>query len=415
ARRAARGDGVRRLHHLARDGRAARRGRARRCSGSLGPARGVAAPAARVVSSARPSRRRRRSMTLSPHPFLPAPLWRRAGDYVYVSSIYPLDEHRELVRGPQGRHFFGESDAAAQTRAVLRTLEAALDEAGTTLDRVLKVELYLADPEDFAELKHVYRSAFPTDPPARTTIVVGDEHPVAGALLNLHAVALAGDSPHERVVVHADDVPDPLEAEHASLAVKAGPFIFASGFPATDFRTGLAASRIPGMPNFGSDAAFQARYVIDNLERVLRAGGSSLGQALKVQFYETDLLNFHDVDPIWGSAVGVPPTRSSMACRGFLVPGALFAVNLLGLVDGQGLEKRETREGIRWHPRDAGKANFSPGIVAGDWLFTAGQIPVPDISTHFWVGAPAGLPHHWSDIEIQTEFTMELLREQLVA
>jgi 2-iminobutanoate/2-iminopropanoate deaminase len=351
----------------------------------------------------------------SPHPFLPAPSFRRAGDYIFASSVYPIDEHGELARSPSGAHSFGDSEMAAQTRSVLENLKAVLAEAGTTLERTLKVELYLVDPADFPEFKHVYRAAFPHDPPARTTLVVGDEHPVAGARLNLHAVALAADSPHERVVIQAADVPDPLDAEHASLAVKAGPFIFASGFPATDFRSGLAAGRTPGLPNFGSDAAFQARYVIDNLERVLRAGGSSLEQAVKVQFYETDLLNFHEVDPIWGAAVGVPPTRSSMACRGFLVPGALFAVNLLGLVAGHGLEKQETRAGLRWHPRDAGKANFSPGIEAGDWLFTAGQIPVPDISKHAWVGAPPGLPHHWNDIEIQAEFTMELLHEQLVA
>lgn len=303
----------------------------------------------------------------------------------------------------------------AQTRVVLESLEAVLTQAGASLGDVLKTEVHLAHAADFPDFKRVYADFFPIDPPARTTIVVGDEHVVPGAHLNLQAVALAGDSNLERVRVETTAAPDPTEAEHASVAVKAGPFVFCSGLPATDFKTGLAVGKAPGFPYFGSDAQIQATYVLDNLAAVLGAAGSSLDQALKVQFYETDLLNFYIVDRTWGERVGVPPTRSSMGCRDFLVPGALWVPNLLALVPGQGLEKQETRAGIRWHPVEAGKANFSPGIIAGDWLFTAGQIPVPDISEPDWVGAPPGLPNHWHDIELQTEFTMELLSEQLAA
>jgi enamine deaminase RidA (YjgF/YER057c/UK114 family) len=345
---------------------------------------------------------------------LPAPSWSRAGDFVFVSSIYPGDR-----AGPihPTREFVWDAESLmeAQTRAVLESLEAVLREAGASLGDVLKTEVYLADAADFPDFKRVYADFFPGDPPARTTIVVGDEHVVPGARLNLQAVAVAGDSNLERFRVETTKAPDPTEAEHASLAVKAGPFVLCSGLPATDFKTGLAVGKAPGFPHFGSDAQMQATYVLDNLAAVLDAAGSSLDQGLKVQFYETDLLNFYIVDRTWGERVGVPPTRSSMGCRGFLVPGALWVPNLLALVPGQGLEKQETRAGIRWHPVEAGKANFSPGIIAGDWLFTAGQIPVPDISKPEWVGAPPGLPNHWHDIELQTEFTMELLSEQLDA
>ena len=304
----------------------------------------------------------------------------------------------------------------AQARVVLRSLVAALEEAGSSVDRVLKTEVYLADPADFADFKRAYADVFSGELPARTTIVVGDEHIVEGALLNLQAVALAGDTALERKVISAEGVPDPSAAEHASLAVSAGPFVFCSGFPATDFETGLAVGRTEGFPYYGTDAAMQADYVLDNLARVLEAAGSSPDLGLKVQFYSTSLLDFSTVDGAWADFVGeVAPTRSSMGCRGFLVPGALWAPNLLALVPGGGIEKRETREGIAWHPVDAGKATFSPGVTAGPWLFTSGQIPVPDITKHEWVGAPAGLPHHWSDIELQADYTLDLLEKQLAA
>lgn len=345
---------------------------------------------------------------------LPAPPWRRAGDFVYISSIHPLDPTGSVARPDAVSPWVGESPMAAQTRAVLRTLEATLHEAGTTLDRVLRTEVQLADAADFAEFKHVYTQAFPVAPPARTTIVVGDEHLVGGARLTLHAVALAGDSRHVPARITADGVPDPEHAEHAALAVKAGPFVFCSGLPASDFRTGLAVGGPAGTYHV-SDARAQAQYLVDNLDRVLQAAGSSLDLGLKVQFYQPDLRTFPIVDREWGERVGLAPTRSSMACRGLLVPGARWIANLLALVPTPGMVKRETREGIAWHPVDTGKANFSPGIIAGDWLFTAGQVPVPDITEHSWVGAPPGLPHHWSDIEIQTEHTMSLLTRQLEA
>jgi enamine deaminase RidA (YjgF/YER057c/UK114 family) len=347
---------------------------------------------------------------------LPAPAWRRAGDFVLVSSIHPVDGAGNVVHTTSVSPWLGESEIGAQTRRVLETLRDVLASAGSSMQLTLKAEVHLSDAVDFKEFKVVWREFFPNDPPARTTIVVGDEHILPGCRLNLHAVALASDSSFERVAINTvDGVPDPLDAEHASWAVKAGPFVFVSAFPATDFKTGLAVGRKPGFPNYGSDAEMQARFICENLSKVMEAAGTSIDQALKSQFYETDLLNFHTVDTVWAEFMGVPPTRSSMACRGFVVPGALFAPNLIFLVPSGGMQKTETRAGIRWHPVDVRKVNFSPGLLAGDWLFTAGQVPIPDFAKAEWVGAPSGLPHYWDDIEIETEFTMEMLTEQLTA
>ena len=59
------------------------------------------------------------------------------------------------------------------------------------------------------------------------------------------------------------------------------------------------------------------------------------------------------------------------------------------------------------------KVNFSPTIKAGPWRFIAGQVASEDfLSVHT---SPAGLPHHFSDIEVQTQFTLDMLREQLEA
>ena len=160
----------------------------------------------------------------------------------------------------------------------------------------------------------------------------------------------------------------------------------------------------------------QARYIFEQWGKILTAAGSRLDQALKAQSYETDLRNFHDMDGIWNAYLGwgngtPPPTRSSVSMRGLLVPGALLVPNVFFLVPDQDHEKIESREGIRWHPEDVRNVHFTPGLWAGDWFFMAGQGAMPEYKGPRFETAPPGLPAYFSDIEIQTATTMELLQE----
>ena len=345
----------------------------------------------------------------------PAPLTRRAGDYIFTSSFYPITKDGDLVRSESPSPYLGDSLMGAQARSVLTQLQESLVTADSTLENVLRVEVHLVDASDFYEFKLVWKEFFPNSPPARKTIVVGDEHVIPGCRLNLHAIALASDSKVKREAINVSDIPEAMEAEHVPHGIKAGVFLFPSVFPATDFTKGLAVGKRPGFPNYGSDAEMQAHYIMENLSKVATAAGTSIDQIVKSQFYETDLLNFYDVDEVWIQYVGTPPTRSSMGCRGFTVPGALFAPNTLILIPDEKHVKEESLLGIAWHPEAVRKVHFSPGLTAGDWFFTAGQVPVPDFGVHEWRGAPPGLPHYWDDIEIQTEYTMELLGDQIVA
>src|SRR4029077_13683068 len=96
---------------------------------------------------------------------------------------------------------------------------------------------------DFYEFKLVWREYFPNDPPARTAEEVGDTLPFRGGRFTLDVVALGGDSNLERQALRDPEGPDPLAAEAASWAVRAGNLVFCSGFTASNFSTGLAAGR----------------------------------------------------------------------------------------------------------------------------------------------------------------------------
>jgi len=345
--------------------------------------------------------------------FAPAPRAVRAGDYVFTSTIYPIDASGHAVAVDERLGEAGPSVMEVQTRQCLQTLKSVLGDFRSTPERVLKADVHLADANDFLEFKRVWKEFFPKDPPARTTVEVGDTLPFPGARISLDAVALAGDSKLARQVLADPEGSDPLPTEWASHAVRAGSLVFCSAFPATDFKSGLAVGKPPGFPNYGSDAEMQAEYIFARMNRVLSQAGTSLANAVESQLYEPNLLNFHDVDGIWAKFMPLPPPRSSMGVKGLILPGALCAANLTILVPDKDHPREESHKGLRWHPVKVRKVNFSPTMKAGRWRFIAGQVPSADMRSA--VTVPPGMLMHLSDIEEQVRFTMQILTEQLEA
>jgi len=63
-------------------------------------------------------------------------------------------------------------DISAQTRNTFENLKAVLSAAGSGLDKVLKVTVFLTDMRDFQAMNEVYRTYFSGDLPARSTVGV---------------------------------------------------------------------------------------------------------------------------------------------------------------------------------------------------------------------------------------------------
>ncbi len=85
----------------------------------------------------------------------------RAGSLLFVSGQIPLDPATGLMV---------EGDVAVQTHRVFRNLAAILEAAGSSLDRVVRVGVFLADMNDFAAMNEVYATYFTSPAPARATI-----------------------------------------------------------------------------------------------------------------------------------------------------------------------------------------------------------------------------------------------------
>ncbi len=69
-----------------------------------------------------------------------------------------------------GAHF--EGDIKAHTKHVLDEIEQKLKDCGSSMEKVLKAQVYLADLKDYAAMNEVFQGRFGSEPPVRTTVSV---------------------------------------------------------------------------------------------------------------------------------------------------------------------------------------------------------------------------------------------------
>lgn len=118
----------------------------------------------------------------APAPFRGAPYSQgiRAGDLVFVSGQIPV--------APGTSDIVGET-IEEQTEQVLKNVAAILEAAGSSLDRLVKTTVLLADLADFERMNAVYARYVGDAPPARATF--GVQLP-AGIRVEIEAVGAVG-------------------------------------------------------------------------------------------------------------------------------------------------------------------------------------------------------------------------------
>jgi 2-iminobutanoate/2-iminopropanoate deaminase len=86
------------------------------------------------------------------------------GDFIFIAGQGPIDPATNTLQL---------SDARSETKRVFENMKAILQAAGSSLEQVVKCNVYLRDINDFAAMNEIYQTYFTPPFPARTTIQAG--------------------------------------------------------------------------------------------------------------------------------------------------------------------------------------------------------------------------------------------------
>ncbi len=189
-------------------------------------------------------------------------------------------------------------DVSAQTREVLEQIKSALADAGSSIERIVSVLVFLRSASDFGTMNDVYRGFWKGDFPTRTTIVT--DLSAEGTMVEMSVVAVrAGDDP---VVIHPNDwvqSPSPY-----SYAMRAGDTVFLSGLVS---RNGRDNSVVSG------DVGQQTRVILDNAGELLHAAGLSHANIVSSRIYIPDVASFGAMNEAYRTYFpSAPPARATV-------------------------------------------------------------------------------------------------------
>jgi len=315
----------------------------------------------------------KQTVAVGPTPGAPYSPAVKAGDLIYVSGTLATDhrdssatDHRHSSATDRRNSSAPDNtdhtevaarDVGAQTRKVIERTRDVLTAAGTSLEQVVSVTVFLKSQGDFAAMNDVYRTFWPTNPPARTTVVTDLVLP--DALVEMSMVAVGPGV--ERTVIHPDGwlkSPSPY-----SYAIRTGETLFLSGLVS---RNGRDNSLVPG------DVAAQTRTVLENAGEVLKAAGMTHANVVSSKIYLPDLATFQQMNSAYRTFFPAsPPARATVGAG---LAGAQYNVEITMVASSA--PRQVVNDGRPANP------NLSAGIVAGNRVYVSGMLGNTDANRH---------------------------------
>jgi reactive intermediate/imine deaminase len=303
---------------------------------------------------------------VGPPPAAPYSRAVKAGGLIYLSGTLAQDDAGAVV---------GTGDVAAQTRRTLERMGRVLSAAGSSLEDVVSVTVYLTSSSDFQAMTDAYRKFWPNDPPTRTTVITSLVLP--DALIEITMIAVPTGA--ERAVIHPAGwmkSPNPY-----SYAIRTGDAVFLSGLVP---RRGRDNSIVSG------DIGVQTRAVFENAAELLDAAGSSLEGIVSSRVYLTSRPNFGAMNDVYrGFFAGAPPARATVV-SGLAGPDVLVEMTFTASL--------APRQAIGSPPPGI---PISPAVRAGQRIYLSGAL--------------GNTPETKGNVAAQTRETLARLRATLDA
>ncbi len=268
----------------------------------------------------------------APRPLAPYSQAVKAGPFLFLAGVLASDFKTGVAPEARTNPDFPwfDSPIRRQTEYVLNTIATILEACDSSLEQVVKAHVILTDIRDFYGFEEVWRHFFPKDPPARSTFQGGLVNP--GMVVEVDVIALAPGSGLRKEAVRTSRAPVPTLCE--SQAVIAGPWVFTGGQMATDWKNAIApAARIdPNFPRYRSRGTAQTEYVVQNLQAVLEAAGTSLDHVVKLWAFHSDLADMADSLEIRRAAFTQPAAATTVHTAALPVAGCAVMLDTIAAV-----------------------------------------------------------------------------------
>jgi 2-iminobutanoate/2-iminopropanoate deaminase len=221
----------------------------------------------------------------------------RTQDFVFLSGLVSRrGADDQPVGGPM----------TAQVRTVLDNAATLLETAGVSFKDVVTSRVFITDGAAFQEMNAEYRKSFPTEPPARATVIAGL---MGASMVEITLVAARGG----RQIAVAGSSTAPLSA-----AVKAGPFVFLSGV------LGNTAAN-------ATDAAAQTRETLTRIGRTLQTAGLGFGDVVDNLVYLPRISDRATVDPILREVFPKDPPAETTVGTALVAPTGLVELMMTAI------------------------------------------------------------------------------------
>jgi len=186
---------------------------------------------------------------------------------------------------------------------ILEKLKPALEAAGSSLERSLKAQIYLADIEDMPNCLDVWNQHY-ADIPCAVTVVPTRSFATVGGIIEINLVALTNNTTREKQVVEAD-IPGMAAF---GPCIKVGEFLLPSGLMAIGRDRHVIGNTLsPGFSGLAHAGCSQAAAIYDYAEALCRAAGTGLGKLLRAQYFVPDIAAFPGIAMAWSERFGRQP------------------------------------------------------------------------------------------------------------
>ncbi|HEX2544966.1 MAG TPA: RidA family protein, partial [Ramlibacter sp.] len=260
----------------------------------------------------------------------------KAGGLVFVAGFMAACGEGDLggiapeAKVPQGHLWKGNRIQLEAEYVIRRKLQVALQGAGSSLERVVKADVFLSDIQDAPGFNLVWSRAFGGKIPATTiTTTTRPGFAIEDARIEINLVAAEEGVTLERF--EAGDAAGSV-CDAYPLAVRAGDLLFFSGMLAADAQGLVQPARVdPQAPYFGASVEGQMEHLLSLAEATCRHAGTGLENVLRIQQAHTDLAEFHPACRQWQRQLpGTPLPMSAIQVPGpLLVPGCSVQVDLV--------------------------------------------------------------------------------------